>query len=71
MKIINWYHIILNHATKVAHLLSKVTTLTKIKIKYCKNLLKYYWIIIYWTNKILIVKNEYLVKQNKYELIFQ
>ena len=30
-----------NHATKVAHLLGKVTTFTKIKIKYCKNLLKF------------------------------
>ena len=28
-----------NHATKVAHPLSKATTFTKIKIKYCKILL--------------------------------
>ena len=33
-----------NHATMVAHLLGKVTTFTKIKIKYCKIIIKFNYV---------------------------
>ena len=58
----NWYHIIIIHATKVAHLLSKVTTLTKIKIKYCKIFLKFNKIPIYLINLKKILKNNLIQK---------
>ena len=53
----------------MAHLIKKVTTLTKIKIKYCKNLLKFIFRINKSLNKKYKVINTYYINQTNIKQI--